>query len=126
MKPRTRADRLAFRRRSVRRGRLSLEAFEPRQLLSTGFVQGLVRDSSNNPIGGATIQLLTTSNTLVAQTTTNSDGYYAFNNVTPGTYNLTETAPNYSTTVGASDIQTTINPASAINGNTAIQVTVLD
>ena len=116
------------RRWSVRKGRPSLEGLECRQLLSNGngFVQGFAFNSSNSPVSGAAVQLLTTSNTLVASTTTNSDGYYAFNNVTPGTYNVAETAAGYSTSVSGSDIQTTINPASAINGNTEIQVTVLD
>ena len=129
MRLRNTVHRQASRRRwSVRKGRPSLEGLECRQLLSNGngFVQGFAFNSSNSPVSGATVQLLTTSNTLVASTTTNSDGYYAFNNVTPGTYNVAETAAGYSTSVSGSDIQTTINPASAINGNTEIQVTVLD
>ena len=129
MRLRNTVHRQASRRRwSVRKGRPSLEGLECRQLLSNGngFVQGFAFNSSNSPVSGAAVQLLTTSNTLVASTTTNSDGYYAFNNVTPGTYNVAETAAGYSTSVSGSDIQTTINPASAINGNTEIQVTVLD
>src|SRR5208337_2797073 len=109
---------------NLRKGRPSLEIFEPRQLLSTGFVQGFALNNSNNPVSGATVNLLTTSNTLVAQTTTNSSGYYGFNNVAPGTYNVMEVDSAYTPSVSASDIQTTINPATAINGNTEIQVTV--
>jgi len=103
--------------------------FEPRQLLSTGgFVQGfaLTNSSTPTPVSGATVELLTTSNEFVASTTTNSSGYYGFNNVAPGTYNVMEVALGYTTSVNGSDIQTTINPASAINGNTEIQVTVED
>src|SRR5208337_2845910 len=114
------------RRGSLRKGWPSLEILEPRQLLSTGFVQGFALNNSSKPVSGATVQLLTTSNTLVAQTTTNSSGYYAFNNLTPGTYNVMEFASGYTTSVSGSDIHTTVNPASAINSGTEIQVTVLD
>ena len=98
-------------------------------LASNGFIQGFAYNSSNQPISGATVQLLTASNMPFSPpvtTTTNSDGYYAFNGVAQGTYNVEETATGYGTSVSGSDIQTTINPASAINGNTEIQVTVLD
>jgi hypothetical protein len=92
-----------------------------------GFIQGFVHDSSNNAVAGATVQLLNSSDQPLSppvSTTTSSTGYYAFNNVAPGTYDVMESAANYSTGVGASGIQTTINPASAIDGQTEIQVTV--
>jgi len=89
-------------------------------------VQGFAFTNSNTPVSGATVELLTTSNTLVASTTTNSSGYYGFNNVAPGTYNVMEVASGYTTSVKGSDIQTTVNPASAINSGTEIQVTVKD
>ena len=124
---RTQVDRTVARRRwNVRSRRPSLELLEPRQLLSDGFVQGFALDNSNHPVVGATVELLNGSNTVVQSTTTNSDGYYGFNNVVPGTYNVTELATNYSTGVTGSDIQTTINPASVIDSGTEIQVTVLD
>ena len=58
--------------------------------------------------------------------TTNSDGYYAFNGVIPGTYSVSEVTPSY--TVASTTIQTTVNTASTItnNGNKEIQVTVKD
>ncbi len=130
MSLRNRFDGTASRRRgSLRKVRASLEMFEPRQLLSTGgFVQGfaLTNSSTPTPVSGATVELLTTSNEFVASTTTNSSGYYGFNKVAPGTYNVMEVALGYTTSVNGSDIQTTINPASAIDGNTEIQVTVED
>jgi len=132
MRLRNRFDGTSSRRRgSLRKVRASLEIFEPRQLLSNnlGFVQGFALTSLGAPVVGATVQLLTTSNkplTPPATTTTNSSGYYGFNGVTPGTYNVMEVASGYTTSVNGSDIQTTVNPASAINSGTEIQVTVKD
>ena len=127
----SRSRKTARRKVRARRNNPFFDRLEERHLLSgNGFVQGFVHDSSNVPIGGATVQLRDASNTILQSTTTSSMagmvGYYAFANVAPGTYHLTEVASGYDTSVGASDIQTTINPASAIAANTAIQVTVLD
>ncbi len=128
-----RVDRMAVRRRrSARKVRMSLEILEPRQLLSgvPGFLQGFVYDNLNNPISGATVELLNSGGSTVLHTeTTNSAGYYNFNDysLSPGTtYNLV--TPNYATTgVG---IQTTVNPATdntSLPGYAhAIQVTVED
>ena len=80
--------------------------------------------NSSVPISTATVTLYNAGNVSIGTATTNSVGYYAFNNVAPGTYTLTETAPGYSTSVTGADIQTTVNAATAINGNTAIKVTV--
>jgi hypothetical protein len=104
------------------------DCFEERQLLSgVGFVQGFVHDNFGAPLGGATVSLYTVSPPALFGTTTSApNGYYAFNNVPSGTYNVVESASGYSTSVGSNDIQTTVNPASAIAGNTEIQVTVED
>jgi hypothetical protein len=114
------------RRKKVRKGWGSLEFLESRLLLSDGFVQGFVLDNSSNPIGGALVQLLNPSDSPVASTKTNSGGYYAFNNVPTGNYEVVESAPGYTAT--GTNIQTTIDPANAttVNGSTAISVTVED
>ncbi len=100
-------------------------------MLSVGFIQGIVQDNSSptKVLQGATVALYTTGGTLVTQsgltnpTMTDANGYYAFNNIPAGTYNVIESATDYITSVPAGSIQTTINPASVYNTN-EIQVTV--
>ena len=112
------------RNRRVRNCRPSMETIEARVLLATGFVQGFVLNNVNAPLVGATVQLENTSDHSISTTSTDSTGYYAFNGVAPGVYDVTETATGFAT--NGVNIQTTINPASAINSNTGIQVTVED
>ena len=104
----------------------SLEIIEPRVLLAAGpgFVQGFDLNSSNVGIPNATVTLTNTSNNQSISTMTNGVGYYAFNGVAPGTYDVTQTAANY--VQSGVDIQTTVNPASALPDNGGIQVTVLN
>ncbi len=133
--PRNRINHHSSRLRGKRRMALpSLETFEPRLLLASGagFIQGFVLDSSSQPVGGATVDLWDNSGNrdpgdLLATTTTNSSGYYNFDGyslVAGTTYQITESAASYSSSVESGDIQTTVNPATAIAGDTAIQVTV--
>jgi protocatechuate 3,4-dioxygenase beta subunit len=65
---------------------------------SSGLITGKVyADVDNNntgdsPISGVTIELLNSTGTsVIATTTTNSNGYYAFTNVTAGSYLVRET-----------------------------------
>ncbi len=112
----------------------SLEALEGRTLLASGagFIQGFVLDNSSQPVAAATVDLWDNSGNrnpgdLLATTTTNSSGYYNFDGyslVAGTTYQITESATGYSSSVESGDIQTTVNPATAIAGDTAIQVTV--
>jgi protocatechuate 3,4-dioxygenase beta subunit len=51
-------------------------------------------DSNESPIGGVTIYLIDTSGTRVAETTTDTDGYYLFSSVKPGIYHLEEVQPS--------------------------------
>ena len=104
----------------------SLEIIEPRVLLAAGpgFVQGFDLNSSNVGIPNATVTLTNTSNNQSISTMTNGVGYYAFNGVAPGTYDVTQTAANY--VQSGVNIQTTVNPASALPDNGGIQVTVLN
>ncbi len=47
-----------------------------------------IQDSGEGGIGGVTVQLYTSSGTLLATTKTNSSGNYKFSNLDPGTYYL--------------------------------------
>jgi len=47
-----------------------------------------IQDSNEGGIGGVTVQLYTSSGTLLATTKTNSSGNYKFSNLDPGTYYL--------------------------------------
>ncbi|WP_426954437.1 SdrD B-like domain-containing protein [Muricoccus radiodurans] len=53
-----------------------------------------VRDSGDPAVAGATVRLLNGDGTLVATTTTGSDGGYNFANLTPGQYQVQFVAPN--------------------------------
>ncbi|MFT8246903.1 SdrD B-like domain-containing protein, partial [Roseomonas sp. BN140053] len=52
-----------------------------------------VRDAGEAGVAGVTVQLLNAGGTSILSTTTGSDGTYAFDNVTPGTYQVQFTAP---------------------------------
>ncbi len=50
-------------------------------------------DNGETGISSTTVTLFTFSGTFVAQTTTNSNGYYEFTDLTPGNYTIVETQP---------------------------------
>lgn len=50
-------------------------------------------DETAEPLAGVTIQLFDGVGRFVAQTETNSTGYYRFDNLLPGTYEVVETQP---------------------------------
>jgi serine-aspartate repeat-containing protein C/D/E len=54
-----------------------------------------IRDTGEKPIAGVTVTLLDASGNAISgkTTTTNLSGYYAFENLTPGTYGVRETQP---------------------------------
>ena len=111
----------ARRRKAV----LSFEAIEPRLLMAAGFVGGYVTTSAGAPESNLAVSLA--GGTLASPITalTNSDGYYKFDNVAPGTYTVTETQAGYTST--AAQAITTINQASPTVGNFAsFTVTVVD
>jgi hypothetical protein len=57
----------------------------------TGTITGFVKDTSNNPISGATVQ----TNSGGYSTTTQADGSYTLSNVAVGTYNVTASKSGY-------------------------------
>ena len=67
-----------------------------------------------NGLGGVTIDLLSSSGTVIATTTTAGDGAYSFTGVTPGAYSVRETDP----TGYASTTPNTV-PVSVPNGGSA-------
>ena len=137
MKLHTWMDRTAVRRRkSARKRIISLETLETRQLLSglinpsaAGFLQGYVDNPSNNPLSGATVQLLNSAGTTVLWSeTTNSAGYYNFNDYTGLTAGTTYNLVVSNSSTSSVGIQTTVDQASdntSLPGYAhAIQVTV--
>ncbi len=137
MRPRNKIDRhTRDSRAKIRKNRPSPEICEPRMLMASGagFIQGYALTNTGNPLSGASVTLYdSTGTTELATTSTNSAGYYNFDNpiqvfngytslIAGTTYEVTESATGYTTSVASGDIQTTIDKATA-NGN-AIKVTV--
>jgi large repetitive protein len=84
-------------------------------------------DAGDTGLGGVTIQLLNSSNTVVSSTTTATDGTYSITNLVPGTYSLHETTPsgagataanlgNSGGTVTAVDTISSVTLGSGVNG----------
>ena len=91
----TKYRRAATRRRSA----LAVTELESRQLLATGFLQGTVYHdlNANNAIdageavAGAKVELFDAAGTTsLGVPTTDANGYYLFDNLTPGDYTLVE------------------------------------
>src|SRR5262249_17591047 len=62
-----------------------------------GTLTGIVSDASQAVVSGATITFRDQQSGSQRDTTTNSDGYYSFSSVPPGTYLLTVSAPGFDT-----------------------------
>lgn len=92
---------------------------DPEKSMLYGYV---ITQGSQQPIQGASVTL-----SGVGSTTTSSTGFYLFNNVTPGTYTISASAPYHSTvsesvSVGASATQHNL----ALEGTHSLTVTVKD
>jgi Carboxypeptidase regulatory-like domain len=58
-------------------------------LAATSGVEGMVKDPNGRPIGGATVRIEARGgSTWNKTTTTDSNGHYTYNGLTPGTYRL--------------------------------------
>ena len=101
-----------------------LEIFEPKIVMSSGFIQGFALNPAQVGVAGATMTLYDYATNTSSTTTTDSTGYYAFNNLAPGNYSVTETAVPSGFQVAAANPLTTIDPAT-VSGN-SINVTVED
>ncbi|HKG13027.1 MAG TPA: carboxypeptidase regulatory-like domain-containing protein [Pyrinomonadaceae bacterium] len=70
--------------------------------VAPGTLQGTVRDSANNAIGGATV------NAGSNATTADASGFYVFGEIAPGSYSVTASAQGYSSST-ASGVTVTSN-----------------
>jgi hypothetical protein len=65
---------------------------------ATTSLDGIITDSGNAVIPGATVTLTRTSTTTTRTTATNKNGEYQFSQVAPGRYELTVTSSGFATT----------------------------
>ncbi|PFG06479.1 carboxypeptidase regulatory-like domain-containing protein [Bacillus sp. es.034] len=98
-----------------------------------GTLSGIVEDTNGNPITGNGIQIsvFNENNILVVSFLANSDGTYAVPSLAPGTYFVTASAPNYSSSTVSAIIQsnqtTTVTNVLAANPVTlSVQVLIQD
>ncbi len=94
----------------------------------TSSITGLITDPSGANVANATVQLKNMGNDALFNATSSSGGSYQFNNLNPGTYEITVTAPGFKTYVKSNLILQT-QLAASINiplelGNTQQKVEV--
>src|SRR5579871_1302474 len=97
------------------------------QSLVSGSVTGTVTDPTGAVVPNATVTLKSNATGQTSTQTTNSSGVYRFQFLTPGTYTLTATAPNFkssSSTVAVSVGQATTNNMTLALNATSQTVTV--
>src|SRR5215471_2400585 len=84
------------------------------QTATTTTVSGIVNDPQGGVIAGATVKLIdeTTNNERTA--TTDSEGRYNFNAVSPGTYKVTVAAKGFKTTV-VTDVTAEVSKVANVN-----------
>ncbi len=66
-----------------------------------GRIQGIVRDTSDAVIAGATVTLLNVNTGISAERKTNETGHYIFDLVEPGSYSVTVETPGFAKFVQA-------------------------
>ena len=96
----------------------------------TSSIAGLVTDPSGGTVVGAQVALMNMGTNAVQNFTTTGDGSYQFNNLNPGTYQITVTAPGFKTYVKSNlilraQLATTVNVELEL-GNTQQKVEVTD
>lgn len=109
--------------------------------LTPATLSGFVTDTSGVPLAGATVTLTHTNSlgqTVTSSTTTDSNGFYQFTNLPPGTYAVTATPPpGYvsasdqvgtvnGVTDGALDGTSSLNQIGLTNGNVGINYNFQD
>jgi len=75
-----------------------------------GAISGVVRDSANNPVSGATVSTTPGGYTAL----TNTSGQYTISNVPPGTYTVQASKSGYGT-VTRSNVQVVFNQTTTVN-----------
>ena len=82
----------------------------------------LITQGSSQPIPGATVTL-----SGIGSTTTSSTGSYLFNNIDPGTYSISASAPNHDPITESVTAEITATPHNlALQGHYTLRVTVKD
>ncbi|MEP6570331.1 MAG: TonB-dependent receptor, partial [Acidobacteriota bacterium] len=81
---------------------------------SRGVVSGVVVDSSNSRIAGASVTLTSPETTVSRTATTNDEGFYRFDAVDLGAYTLTITAPGFGM-VTKTNVNVSANQTSAVD-----------
>jgi hypothetical protein len=66
-------------------------------------IKGMVRDQNQTGLAGWKMELATSSNKLIAKTNTSANGNFAFSNLNPGDYLVTEVLPTGWTVVTPAD-----------------------
>jgi len=66
-----------------------------------GSIRGYVADKTNTAVAGATVTLTKDDGSLGQTTSTNESGQYAFQNIAPGGFKVTITAPGFATQTSA-------------------------
>src|SRR5882757_7415944 len=97
---------------------------------TSGKVTGVITDSSGAAIANATVAIVNPSTGFTRTTTTNSSGEYSITEVPNGTYEVTATATNFSSSV-TKDVAVNVASTNTVNaqlhvGTTAQQVVVQD
>src|SRR4051812_21819027 len=112
--------------RNLRGFRPSLEVVENRELLASGFLQGVVL-ANGVPVAGAKVQLSQPANPLFTpQTfTTGANGNYSFTGLVGGNYRLTEIVAPTGTVPNGVQALSPIDPYSNLTPN-SVDVTVID
>lgn len=78
------------------------------QHAQSGIIVGTVTDVNNDTVPGANVDLESPGLTGPLTATSNSTGFFQFENLQPGTYQVTITAPGFATWVSP---MLTLNPA---------------
>jgi hypothetical protein len=67
--------------------------------VTTGSLQGVIKDQNEAVVAGATVKVTNTSTGIVRETTTNDEGFYRISNLLPGdTYEVIVTASGFTET----------------------------
>ncbi|MGB6232528.1 MAG: carboxypeptidase-like regulatory domain-containing protein, partial [Candidatus Acidiferrales bacterium] len=89
------------------------------QSTSTGTIVGVVTDTSNAIVPGATVSITLKSTGAVRTTTTDSEGRYVFADVDPGEYDVQVTKQGFASTIISNQV---VQIASQLTENVKLQI----
>ncbi len=84
----------------------------------SGNIEGVVMDPSSAAVAGATVDVRNVDTGITERTSTSTSGNYSFNNLAPGRYVLTVTAPSFKKT----EVNLTLSTAQVQGINVTLQV----